>query len=435
MVKKVHNWGIYPVIDADVISVKYPESLPAILAQNSSVIAQGNGRCYGDSSLNSTMISTLAMNKILSFDKINGHITCQSGVLLSDILQVIVPAGYFLPVTPGTKFITVGGAIAADIHGKNHHADGCFSNHIIRMSIMQQNGDIVTCNATTHTDIFRQTCGGMGLTGIIMQATFSLKKIETSYISQKSLKAANLEEIMDYFAANEHYTYSVAWIDCLAKGDNIGKSILMLGEHSTLSELDTKRKANPLYFNDKTKVSVPFYFPSFTLNALSIKAFNFLYYHKQFQKEVSSQIHYEPYFYPLDAILHWNKIYGKNGFTQYQFVLPMDGSRQGLNEILKAIADSGEGSFLAVLKLFGEADKDAIMSFPSRGYTLALDFKISPKVLQLLNKLDDIVLHFGGRLYLAKDARMSKEFFHKTYDKIVQRQEGFGSLQSQRLAI
>ncbi len=435
MVKKVHNWGIFPVIDAEVISVKYPEFLPSILAQHDHVIVQGNGRCYGDSSLNSTMISTLAMNKILAFDSLNGVITCQSGVLLSDILQVIVPAGYFLPVTPGTKFITVGGAIAADIHGKNHHTDGCFSQHVLTMDVMQHDGSVVQCSAIQRPELFRHTCGGMGLTGIILQATFSLKKIETSYITQKSLKAANLDEIMDYFAANEHYMYSVAWIDCLAKGKDIGKSILMLGEHSKFGELDTQKQENPLYFNDKTKVSVPFYFPSFTLNPLTIKAFNFLYYNKQIKKEATAQIHYEPYFYPLDAVLHWNKIYGKNGFTQYQFVLPVEGSRQGLKDILKAISDSGEGSFLAVLKLFGEADKEAVMSFPKRGYTLALDFKISDKVLQLLDKLDQIVLHHGGRLYLAKDVRMSKDFFHKTYNKIVQREQGFSSLQSERLGI
>jgi len=435
MVKKVHNWGIYPVIDADVITVKYPELLPEIMEGRETLIAQGNGRCYGDSSLNTTMLSTLAMNKIVAFDRASGVITCQSGVLLSDILKVIVPCGYFLPVTPGTKFITVGGAIAADIHGKNHHTDGCFSSHIVTMDVMMHSGDIVSCNAHTNSDIFRNTCGGMGLTGIILQATFTLKKIETSYITQKALKAKNLDIIMDYFSANEQYTYSVAWIDCLAKGKDLGKSILMLGEHSTMAELNSDKQKNPLNVNDNTRISIPFYFPSFTLNKWTINAFNFLYYHKQFAEEQVSQIHYEPFFYPLDAVLHWNKIYGKSGFTQYQFVLPMEGSRQGLKDILTAIADSGEGSFLAVLKLFGEADNEAVMSFPSRGYTLALDFKISPKVFRLLDKLDDIVLHHGGRLYLAKDVRMSKDFFHKTYQKIVQRQRGFSSLQSDRLGI
>ena len=435
MVKSVHNWGIYPVINADVIECKHEGDVSKALHTLPTAIAMGNGRCYGDSSLNSHIISTLKMNKLLHFDKELGIIRCQSGVLLSEILQVIVPAGYFLPVTPGTKYITVGGAIAADIHGKNHQKDGCFSKHVLTITLIDKYGNITACSPDNNNTLFWNTCGGMGLTGVILEATFTLKKIESSYISQQSLKAKNLDEIMDYFAHNEHYTYSVAWIDCLARGKNIGKSILMLGEHAMRDALPEHKSNMPLYFNDATKLNVPFYFPSFTLNRLTINAFNFLYYNKQLKKESSSIIHYEPYFYPLDAILNWNKIYGKNGFTQYQFVLPLEESKAGLAAILKAISDSGEGSFLAVLKLFGDADERAIMSFPHRGYTLALDFKISKKVLSLLNKLDEIVLHHGGRLYLAKDVRMHADFFHKTYPKIVTVSEGFQSLQSERLSI
>lgn len=435
MKKLEHNWGYYPIIDAEVFEEKYVSNIIDATQKTENIIAKGNGRCYGDSSLNATIFSTLKLNKILSLDANRGIISCQSGVLLSDILSVIVPKGFFLPVTPGTKFITVGGAVAADIHGKNHHADGCFSRHIIQMTILESNGKQTICSPLQNASLFWNTCGGMGLTGIILEITFNLKKIESSYISQKSLKAKNLEEIMNYFEEHEHYTYSVAWIDCLAKGENIGKSILMLGEHAELNVLNEKEKKSPLYFNDKTKLNVPFHFPSFTLNSLTINAFNFLYYNKQFKKEINNIVHYEPFFYPLDAILNWNKIYGKNGFTQYQFVLPIESGKKGLEEILRAIANSGEGSFLAVLKLFGEADKEAIMSFPKRGYTLALDFKISEKVFKLLDQLDEIVLNYGGRLYLAKDVRMKAEFFHKTYDRIVKGDKYFQSLQSRRLDI
>lgn len=431
MKQTITNWGNYPRVQTSIKQSKFKEAIIQQIKSATNIIARGNGRCYGDSSLSQNICSTLQLNKILSFDEVTGIFECQSGMLLSEVLKIIVPKGFFLPVTPGTKFITIGGAIAADVHGKNHHKVGCFSKHVFSFDLLLENGTTYQCTPNQNVELFWQTCGGMGLTGIILSAKFHLKKIETAFIRQKTIKAANLSEVMQLFEANEQSTYSVAWIDCLAKGKNLGKSLLMLGEHANLSNLNNNKK--PLRLHHKQQLSIPFYFPTFALNPLTINAFNFLYYNKQWATVKDNIIHYEPFFYPLDSIGNWNKMYGKKGFTQYQFVLPMENSRVGLSEILQTIADSGEGSFLAVLKLFGTADSRAIMSFPKRGYTLALDFKISPKVFLLLNQLDQLVLKYGGRLYLAKDARMSADFFKKTYPKKVEKNPTFNSLQAQRL--
>ena len=435
MIKTIHDWGMYPEVEAEFIETKNTQSVYPLVKDSHSVIARGNGRCYGDSALNSTIFSTLQLNKMLLFNQREGILSCQSGVLLSDILELVVPKGFFLPVTPGTKFITVGGAVAADVHGKNHHKDGCFSTHVRSFDLLVETGEVLSCTPSEHADLFWKTCGGMGLTGIILQVTLNLLRIKTAYIRQKSLKACNLQEIMGFFSENENYTYSVAWIDCLAAGKHIGKSILMVGEHALPHELSPGQSRNPLLVNDGTKLSVPFVLPAFILNAHSVKAFNYLYYNKQHSDVRHSVLHYESFFYPLDGILNWNRIYGRNGFTQYQFVLPLEGSEQGLRDILGAIAKSGEGSFLAVLKLFGEENSKAAMSFPKRGYTLALDFKISDKVFKLLDHLDEIVARYGGRLYLAKDARMSAEYFRQTYDRIIDHPLFFQSLQSKRLEL
>ncbi len=359
------------------------------------------------------MINTLRFDKILSFDEQQGIITCQSGLLLSDLLQVIVPRGWFLPVTPGTKFITVGGAVASDVHGKNHHVDGSFSRHVVAMTVLTGLGHVMECSPSQNTDLFQATCGGMGLTGLIMVVKFRLKKIETSYIKQKQIKAENLEEAMVLFAEYSDYTYSVAWIDCLKSGSRFGRSILMLGEHASESEVSSSRKK--LTSKNRSLLSVPFSFPSFVLNEWSVRAFNAFYYAKNLQKVIDNTVHYDSFFYPLDSILNWNRIYGRRGFVQYQFVLPLKASREGLKTILSRINKMGMGSFLAVLKLFGE--QDDLISFPMKGYTLALDFPMKAGLMDFLDELDEIVADFGGRIYLSKDARMKKEIFWDTYPR------------------
>lgn len=431
MKKKITNWGNYPQVEAEIYQNKLSYGIYDNIKDCPNIIARGNGRCYGDSSLNKNIFSTLSLNKVINFDEQTGVFECETGVLLSDILAIIVPKGFFLAVTPGTKFITIGGAIAADVHGKNHHLHGSFSKHLIAFDLLIETGEIITCTPFNNDKLFWQTCGGMGLTGIILKATIQLQKIETAYIHQTILKANHLFELMDLMEKNERYTYSVAWIDGLAKGKNLGKSLLMLGEHLPLADLPNGLNTNSLHRQPLFKI--PFYFPSFLLNKWTIKTYNFFHFNK-ISKQSSNQIkHYDSFFYPLDNLGGWNKMYGKNGFTQYQLVLPLEKSRQGLEEILQTIHESGESSFLSVLKLFGNANQRAVMSFPKRGYTLSLDFKISTKVFSLLNKLDELVLKYDGRLYLAKDARMSASFFEKTYPKKVNRNPFFESLQSKRL--
>lgn len=433
---KVFNWGVFPRIDANQIAFSHYAKIAEFVKENLVIIPRGNGRCYGDSSLQKTIFSTLELNKFLSFDTENGMISCEAGVLLSDILEVIVPKGFFLPVTPGTKFITIGGAVASNIHGKNHHSEGSISRYIESFNLLNETGTIIHCSKNSNPALFTETIGGMGLTGVIISVNLKLKKIETSYIKQKAIKAKNIYEMLEYFDKFCDYTYSVAWIDCLSKGNSLGRSILMLGEHATNKELNEKQSHQPLAVHSNKQINVPFMFPNFVLNELSIKAFNFLYYHKQMQHEVDNVIHYNPYFYPLDAINNWNRIYGANGFTQYQFAIPFENGKEGLVKILTKIANSGCGSFLAVLKTFGENDAVASpLSFPIKGYTLALDFKISKKVFKLLDELDEIVLAYSGRLYLTKDARMNSDTFHKSYTTAFSHPAKFQSLQSMRLKI
>ncbi len=415
MKQNIANWGNYPRMNSEVKSFTMDEQLDELMGKTDHFIPRGNGRCYGDASLAVNTISTLNFNRILSFDIENGVFECQSGLTLDKILDVIVPKGWFLPVTPGTKFITVGGAVGSDVHGKNHHVDGSFSNHILSMEVMLANREVVNCSPAEHVDLFEATCGGMGLTGMITKVKFRLKKIETSFIKQKQIKAANLDELIRLFEEYKEYTYSMAWIDCLSKGESFGRGILIVGEHAKMSELSEKQKKRPLVASPKAKLTFPFNFPSWILNTLTVKAFNFLYYGKNFRKIIENVVPYEPFFYPLDVILHWNRGYGKKGFVQYQFVLPLS-AKDGLVAILKRISDEGLGSFLAVLKVFGQ--QQSLISFPEEGYTLALDFPVREGLFKFLDELDLIVLEYGGRLYMSKDARMKPEVLQRGYPRL-----------------
>ncbi len=429
-VQEVTNWGNYPVVKKEIKSEDDLQKIKDFVKNHNEVIARGNGRCYGDASLGESIFSTKRLNKFISFDRLNGIIECESGVLLSEVLEIAVPQGYFLYVTPGTKFITVGGAIASDVHGKNHHAEGCFSEYIIEFSLLNEKGEILKCSREENSEKFWASIGGMGLTGIILSAKFKLKNIETAYIRQESIKADNLDEIFALFDESESWTYNVAWIDCLQKGKNIGRSILMRGEHAFQHELPSNKKEKPLKLKSKLSPTVPFYFPNFVLNSLTVKLFNFLYFKKQTQKFVKNIIDYETFFYPLDAVNNWNKIYGKSGFIQYQMVIPKEKGKEGMKKILETIAKSGNGSFLAVLKLFGKNNEQAYNSFPVEGYTLALDFKVNSKLQKLVAQLDAIVEEFGGRIYLTKDS-MSKSSL-TNYLKNVQNPK-FVSMQHKRI--
>ncbi|MDX1346623.1 MAG: FAD-binding oxidoreductase [Thiomicrorhabdus chilensis] len=434
------GWGQYPQQLTERLTPHSKRGISEYLAQSSalddspSLIARGLGRSYGDSALAEQVMQTEHLNHYMAFNADSGELECAAGVSFAELLAIFVPRGWFLPVTPGTKFVTVGGAIASDVHGKNHHVHGCFSQHVTQLTLALANGEVVTCSPDDKAELFRATCGGMGLTGVILQARFKLIPIESAYIQQRSYKSANLAETLALFEEHDSATYSVAWIDCLSTGDKLGRSLLMLGEHATDGELQAHRDS---------KLNVPLNMPGLLLNRYSIQAFNTLYYHKHTQTHAQSSLHYEPFFYPLDGIRNWNRLYGKNGFTQYQFVLPKSAGLEGMTCILKTIAESKRGSFLAVLKAFGEAN-DHYLSFPTEGYTLALDFKIDTTLFSFLEKLDRIVLDYGGRLYLTKDARMSEATFKQSYPEWqafqeVRHQYGadriFNSLQSQRLGL
>lgn len=428
---QLSSWGNYPVIDAHIYTASSVQEVRNCLV--GAFIPRGMARSYGDSALFSRVLDMRALHQFHDFDTSTGILTCDAGVSFDEIIKVFLPRGWFLPVTPGTRFITVGGAVASDIHGKNHHVEGSFCDHVVSMSLLLGNGDILKISPTEYTDLFRASCGGMGLTGVILSVSFQLISISSGLIDQTLFKTRNLEETLTCFEKNASCTYSVAWIDCLAKGKNMGRSLVMLGEHAT---------SGSLAFESKTRFTMPGLFPAQMLNTYSISIFNQLYYHRIQKPFHNSRVPLASFFYPLDNIADWNNMYGKAGFLQYQFVLPF-ASKKGLELILEKIADSGSGSFLAVLKIFGNGNKN-LLSFPMPGYTLALDFKRNAKNMRLLKALDQIVLSYGGRLYLSKDACMSESFFKASYptwekfESVREKYEAHGhfkSMQSRRLGL
>lgn len=404
------------------------------MAASGAHIAFGLGRSYGDSSLADRVIQTRGCDRFLSFDPNTGIMTCEAGVSLDEILRIFVPRGWFLPVAPGTRFVTIGGAIASDVHGKNHHIHGTFCEHVSRMEILLGNGDRVEASPSERSDLFHATCGGMGLTGIILNASLRLIPIRSSLIRETIVKAPDLDGVLESFAAHSRATYSVAWIDCLARGKGLGRSLLMVGEHAD---------HGPLRLRGNRMIPVPMEVPASLLNPATVRAFNALYYGKARRGSHVRLTPFEPFFHPLDRLADWNRIYGKPGFLQYQFVLPKTAGPAGLRDVLERIAGSGRGSFLAVLKVFGPANAN-MLSFSMEGYTLALDFKAEPAVFRLLDELDPVVRSHGGRLYLTKDARMSAGMFRAGYPRWEEFQQvrgkyhalgRFASRQSKRIGL
>ena len=444
---QLSNWGQYPEVNTTLHHVRTDEQARHILSSNPSLIARGLGRCYGDSALNDhAVLSSTCCDHLIDFDPATGVLVCEAGVCLATLLRIFVPRGWFLPVTPGTSQVTVGGAVASDVHGKNHHVAGTFCRHVLWIDLLGGEGNILRCSPTENAEVFQATCGGQGLTGIILRVAFRLVPITTAYIRQETVKTRNLEEIMDCFEHSAHWRYSVAWIDCLQTGAELGRSIMIRGEHADIVELDTIRTRAPLIAPDKFSFTVPINLPRFTLNTWSVKSFNAIYYGRHPEGTANRIVDLDSFFYPLDAVQKWNRIYGKRGFLQYQSVIPRAASLEGLTRILDRIARSGMGSFLAVLKLFGPQEENGgILSFPMEGYTLALDFPVKPATFSLLDELDAMVLDYGGRLYLTKDARMSRATFTRGYAKSIDQFRRikttwdpgmrFISLQSKRLGI
>lgn len=403
MIEVISGWGRYPRTPSDVQAPRDAAAAAQLVAAPPGLICRGQGRSYGDSSLQERVLLTRQLDHFLAFDGVNGSITCEAGATLGAILDLVLPRGWFLPVTPGTQFVSVGGAIASDVHGKNHHLDGSFSRHVLEMDVLLGDGRVLRVSPDQHADLFHATCGGMGLTGVILRATLRLRSVLSGDIEQTVIRTANLEQTLELFETHGAATYSVAWIDCLARGRALGRSLLLLGEHAAVGASE-RRPARPM--------KVPMNGPGWLLNRLTVRAFNAAYYHAATPGR--STVSHVPYFYPLDAIGGWNRLYGGGGFVQYQFVLPKSAGVNPLRQLLERIAASGMGSFLAVLKMLGPANASPL-SFPMEGFTLALDFKADQAALALLDRLDPIVASHGGRLYLSKDARMSPATFKAMY--------------------
>ncbi len=337
-------------------------------------------------------------------------------MLLADILATFVPRGWFPPAAPGTKFVTVGGMIAADVHGKNHHRDGTFGAHVESLTLATADGEIRACSRAQNADLFRATLGGMGLTGVILSASFPLRPIETAFVLEETLAARDLDETMALFEASRDWPYSVAWIDCLARGAKLGRGLLMRGAFMERSALPQRLASDPLGLLPAGKLAVPSDAPSVLLNRVSIGLFNELYYRRGRARAGARQAHFDPFFFPLDWIEAWNRLYGRKGFVQYQCVLPKSESPDGIAALLERVAAAEQGSFLAVLKLFGPAG-EGLMSFPMEGYTLALDFPLRKGTLALLKELDEITHRHGGRVYLAKDACCAPQRVREGYPR------------------
>jgi decaprenylphospho-beta-D-ribofuranose 2-oxidase len=427
------GWGNYPKEEAQILMPYSSASLRAVVTQERSLIARGMGRSYGDSANATKILQTSYCDHLIEFDEKMGRITAEAGITLREILKVIMQSGWFLSVTPGTSYVTLGGAIASDVHGKNHHNAGTFANHVKSIRMVLGTGEVVTASEAENTDLFRATCGGMGLTGIIVSATIQLISVRSSFINQKTVKADCIEDACEAFEDNSSSTYSVAWIDCLAKGDSLGRSVLRLGEHAENGGLE---------MDIKDPISVPFNAPSILLNRMTMKTFNGAYWNMAKHNHIQTVL-LMPYFYPLDAIGNWNKLYGKSGFLQFQCVIPKEDGIANMRKLLKEIVESGEASLLAVLKQFGKANNN-LLSFPTEGYTLALDFKLTASSISTLYKLEDLIAEMGGRVYLTKDAVMKEATFKSTYPnweefELVRERYGaigkFSSSQSKRLGL
>jgi decaprenylphospho-beta-D-ribofuranose 2-oxidase len=416
------GWGGLAQQPAEVYRPARLRELTDCLRQESprGMIARGLGRSYGDSAsiVGGKVVLTERMNRMLAWDAQQGLLTCEAGVSFADVLTTFVPRGYFLPVTPGTKFVTLGGAIAADVHGKNHHVHGSLGNFVESFDLWTGQNEQLHCSRTENSDVFWATIGGMGLTGFILRATLRLTPIETSRMRVNYQRLANLDELLPLFIERrEDATYSVAWVDCLAQGSDLGRSVLIRGEHAREAELVQKNGQSLFDMPRKFPLGVPFNMPGIMLNQYSVKAFNWLYYKTHPTRE-NTFTPYEPFFYPLDSVQHWNRIYGRRGFVQYQALLPIESSKAGIRRLLEEIAAARTASFLAVLKRTGDADP-GMLSFCEPGITLALDLpNTGDSLRELIARLDAIVLEHSGRLYLAKDALSSAATFARMYPRL-----------------
>lgn len=413
--RRYDSWGRFPKAPAKQVIPLQRQAQDSLLANvENTVLPFGYGRSYGDVCLNAggTLLDVTPLNHFISFDTARGILRAEAGVSLAEILDVIVPQGWFLPVTPGTKFVSLGGAIANDVHGKNHHAAGTFGCHVTQLELLRSDGSRLRCAPDENADLFAATIGGMGLTGVILWAEITLKRIITPLVKMESLRFANMDEFFSISeASQDSYEYTVSWVDCTTTGQRLGRGRFTRGNF-----YDPPLGVQPKVLNIPS-IPVPLDLPSWTMNRFTVRAFNELYYHIHQPKVRRGITHYNPFFYPLDTLTDWYRIYGRAGFLQYQFVLDhYEHGIEPVKEIFRRIAASGQGTFLVVFKTFGDRPSPGMMSFPRRGVTLALDFaNRGSSTLRLLDDLDSIVFSAEGALYPGKDARMSPEAFRRSF--------------------
>ena len=413
---RLRSWGFCPPTQqTSIVPLWRPAECPCSLG-GESLLAFGNGRSYGDSCINSvgTLIDTKALNKIIEFDSHKGVLRAEPGLRLHDILNVIVPKGWFLPVTPGTSQITLGGAIANDVHGKNHHGDGTFGRYVTRFRLLRSNGEVCECNGTQNTELFAATIGGLGLTGLISDISLKLMPIASSYMNVRYDTFTGIQEFLELSAERKHtHQYTVAWLDCISSGSSFARGVFLSANHADKSCEDIEIKS------ETKRHTFPINLPSRLLNRYSIGVFNALYYrlHKRLNGSERRE-HYSKYFYPLDSVGCWNRIYGSNGFHQSQFVLPIE-EIGTMERILRVIVESGMGSFLAVLKEFGSVSSPGLLSFPRPGLCLALDFADrGGATRELIAQINRQVINAGGAVYPAKDRLMTAHTFQESFPQL-----------------
>lgn len=405
MSKQLLSWNRYPRFCAAQIHA-ISNRLAHLPSTESSMLAYGNGRSYGDVCLNQDgcLLMTRYLDRFINFDPDSGILRCESGVTLEEILSIIVPKGWFLPSTPGTRYVTIGGALANDVHGKNHHSVGTFGHHVRSFELLRSDGQRLECTPSKNSEYFHATIGGLGLTGLVTWVEIQLMPIHSPWMYVESKRFHSLKE---FWPINHQYEtewpYTVAWIDCLAKNKQRGRGIFFSARHASM-------KDDYLFFKEGSW-RIPVTPPISLVNNLSVRVFNKIYYWNP-SRPNSKLTHYIPYFYPLDKIKNWNRIYGRKGFLQYQCVLPHESAETAIDSLLEIISKNGQGSFLAVLKTFGNRASLGMLSFARPGVTLALDFpNQGERTLRLLDSLDFVVKEAGGALYPAKDSRMSGEMF------------------------